>query len=313
LTGPLLNRISKDLLLPIGHLDYLIRSAPYRYKTYEVPKRTSGTRTIAQPAEEVKRLQYWVIQNIFPSMPIHSAATAYVAGNNIGKNCEPHAIHPYMLKLDFTNFFPSIKGPDFLMYANDNLQLSVEETDFERLMKVLFWRPKGQRELQLSIGAPSSPHLSNAMMFVFDTEMSKFCQERNVKYTRYADDMTFSMDEKELRGQVLQRVLAVLKELPFPRLEINTRKTVFGSKAHRRMITGLILSNDGSVSLGRERKRRIRAQLHYLIHGKLTEKDRAVVRGMLAFAKDIEPGFFERMVRKYGAELISQIKAPGKH
>jgi retron-type reverse transcriptase len=199
------------------------------------------------------------------------------------------------------------------MYARDNLRLSLEETDFERLMKILFWRPKGRPELQLSIGAPSSPHLSNAMMFDFDAEMSKFCQERNVKYTRYADDMTFSMDEKQLRGQVLQRVLDVLKELPFPKLEVNTKKTVFGSKAHRRMVTGLILSNDGSVSLGRERKRRIRAQLNYLIHGRLTEKDRAAVRGMLAFARDIEPGFFRRMVQKYGPELINKLKAPREH
>lgn len=312
MAAPLLNRISEDLLLPIGHLDYLIRSAPHRYKTYEVPKRTgSGKRTIAQPAGEVKRLQYWVMRNIFSDMPIHRAAMAYVAGNNIRKNCEPHANRPYMLKLDFADFFPSIKGQDFLIYARSNSSLSLEETDLERLMRILFWRPKGRPELQLSIGAPSSPQLSNAMMFRFDTEVSQFCQERGVEYTRYADDMTFSMNHKELRGQVLQKVLDVLEQLPLPRLEINTRKTIFASKAHRRMVTGLILSNDGNVSLGRERKRHIRAQLDHMIRDMLSEKERVAVRGTLAFARDIEPEFVRRMVQKYGPELIDKMNTPG--
>lgn len=304
--------MSEDLLLPMGHLDYLVRSAPYRYKTYDVPKHSgSGTRTIAQPAREVKRLQYWIICNIFPSMPIHSSATAYVPGKNIRRNCEPHATHPYMLKLDFKDFFPSIMGRDFLAYARENLRFCLKETDFEVLMRILFWRPKGQTELRLSIGAPSSPYLSNAMMFGFDRQISSFCDELRVKYTRYADDMTFSMDEKQLRGQVLAIVLQVLQGLPFPRLQINTRKTVFGSKAHRRMVTGLILANDGSISLGRERKRYIRAQLDYMMRGKLKDADRAHVRGMLAFARDVEPEFVKRMIRKYGPELIDHIKTPG--
>ncbi len=53
MTIKLLNIMSEDLLLPNLMLDYLIRSAPFRYKVYQVPKRSGlGMRIIAQPAKE---------------------------------------------------------------------------------------------------------------------------------------------------------------------------------------------------------------------------------------------------------------------
>ncbi len=300
--------MSADLLIPKDKLDYLIRSAPYRYKVYQIPKRGGiGLRTIAQPAKEVKRLQYWVIKNIYPSLPVHPSATAYVTGKNILNNSEPHSDKAYLLKLDFEEFFPSIKGNDFLQYSQNNQNLSLLEADLQRLIRLLFWLPKRNNDFQLSIGAPSSPFLSNAIMHSFDNEVFGYCSEKNIAYTRYADDMAFSMHDMKMRGEVFEKVKSVLASQPFPSLTLNNRKTVFGSKAHRRMVTGLILANNGTVSLGRERKRRIRAQIHHLVQGKLTDKEKSNLQGMLAFARDIEPDFVGRMENKYGQEVINNL------
>jgi hypothetical protein len=264
-------------------------------------------RTIAQPAKEVKKLQYWVIKNIFPYFPIHSAATAYISGKNILNNSEVHADKPYLLKLDFKDFFPSIKGNDFWKYSQSNEAISFSEADLHRLIRLLFWLPVRNNDFQLSIGAPSSPFLSNAIMYRFDTEMFRYSFENNISYTRYADDLAFSMYDMKMRGEVLKKVEAVLASQSFPVLKLNTRKTVFGSKAHRRIVTGLILANNGTVSLGHERKRRIRAQIHYYINGRLSEEERFSLRGMLSFARDVEPDFFNRMRTKYGSEIINEI------
>jgi len=303
----LLGKMSEDLLLPKENLEYLIRSAPYRYKVYQIQKRSgTGMRTIAQPAKEIKRLQYWVMNNIFPKMDIHPSAVGYVVGKNIRNNCEPHTDKPYLLKLDFKDFFPSIKGDDFINYAQKN-KLPIDENDLERLVKVLFWCQTRQSVLKLSIGAPSSPYLSNAIMYEFDSKITSFCLKKEVAYTRYADDMTFSMHEKKMRGIVYHMVLSVLDQLPYPKLEINNNKIIFASKAHRRMITGLILSNDGTVSIGREKKRCIRAQIHHFIKGSLSEHDRIKLRGMLAFVHDIEPTFVGRMEQRYGEDILKNI------
>lgn len=304
----LLGKMSMDLLLPKASLDRLILSAPHRYKVYQVPKRTgSGMRTIAQPAKEVKKLQYWVMQNIFDRFDIHPSAIAYVTGKNIRVNAESHAKHPYALKLDFKNFFPSIMAEDFLQYAKQNEKLQYSDTDLQKLVRILFWCPRFESKLRLSIGAPSSPYLSNAIMYKFDSDISQYCALQGVIYTRYADDITFSMVDKTMRGQALAKVSEVLQALSFPKLELNSEKTIFCSKAHRRIVTGLILTNDGSISLGRDRKRNIRAQLHHFVSGRLPDSQRPHLRGLLAFARDIEPAFVRRMEKKYGSNMIRRI------
>jgi RNA-directed DNA polymerase len=300
--------MSLDLILPKERLQYLINSAPYRYKVYSVDKRSGlGKRVIAQPAKEVKRLQYWVIKNIFPRLNVHPSAMAYVARKNIRDNTTVHARQPYLLKLDFKDFFPSIKGSDFLQYARENENLHLDELELQGLVRILFWWPKTSHQLQLSIGAPSSPYFSNAIMYRFDSEIEQYCMEKGIIYTRYADDMTFSMHDKVMRGKTFEKVQAVLDNLPFPKLELNNKKTIFGSKAHRRMVTGLILSNDGKISLGREKKRRIRAQIHQFVTGRMPFDEQCRLRGMLAFARDIEPDFVIRMEQKYGSEVVRNI------
>ena len=82
--------------------------APKKYKRYEIPKRTSGTRTIAQPIRELKDYQRALIKLFQQYFPIHNSCVAYVKGKDIKKNAEIHAKNIYFLKMDFTEFFNSI-------------------------------------------------------------------------------------------------------------------------------------------------------------------------------------------------------------
>ena len=115
----LLERMGKDLLLSQEELSRLIRSAPRRYKVFEIPKRTPGKmRTIAQPAREVKGLQYWVMENFLHQFKVHPAATGYREGLNIADNARPHVHGRFLLKLDFKDFFPSLTAADFLFFLH---------------------------------------------------------------------------------------------------------------------------------------------------------------------------------------------------
>lgn len=295
----ILEQMSLDLMLPPGVVEHLIRSAPHRYKVYDIPKRSGGgTRTIAQPAREAKRLQYWVLANLLKDIQVHEAATAYRKGLGTRLNAEAHAQNPYLLKLDFKDFFPSIKDGDFREFARSNLPDIVEE-DVHRLARLLFWKPKGRAGLRLSIGAPTSPHVSNILMYEFDSRVATFCEERAVTYTRYADDLAFSFGEKGTSASVLEAVCEAISTVPWPRLRLNDAKTVFASRACRRRVTGLVLSNDGAVSLGREKKRQIRAAVHHFSHGDLDAQESEWLKGILAYARDVEPEFVERLEEKY--------------
>src|SRR5574343_1201175 len=96
-------------------------------------------------------------------------------------------------------------------------------------------RTEGRRqEAMLSIGAPSSPLISNFIMYFFDEKIQNICKENNTLYTRYADDLTFSTNVKNLLFEFPNIVAAILEEETQGQIKINNKKTVFSSKAHNR-------------------------------------------------------------------------------
>ena len=78
--------------------------------------------------------------------------------------------------------------------------------------------------------------------------------------------------------------------------------------ARRGRVTGLVLTNDGKVSLGRDRKRLIRATVHHFIAGKLNPEQIRELRGMLTYVKSVEPKFLVRLRSKYGSNAIRRIQ-----
>jgi len=303
----LLTNLGAAVLLTPEELSRLIRSAPHRYKTYPIPKRKAGEfRIIAQPAREVKALQYWVMQNVLNRFAVHPAATGYREGLNIADNARRHVNSRFLLKLDFKDFFPSIKSYDFRRYIEKHAP-EFNDEEVEALSRILFWKPRGMNDMRLSIGAPSSPLLSNIILRDFDDRIAEFCSGVEVSYTRYADDLSFSADASEKLRLVEEMVNRLSGSLESPRLTLNTEKTVRVSKKRARRVTGLILTNDAKVSIGRVHKRRVRAAVNYFVSGRLPRDQCAQLRGMLAFVKSVEPEFLNRLRNHYGTDVIRKI------
>lgn len=306
----LLQKMSRDLLIPLDDLRYLVRSAPHRYKVYQIKKRQAGQmRTIAQPAREIKALQYWVIANILRRFPVHQAAMAYRKGKGILNNAKPHAKKRFLLKLDFEDFFHSIKAGDLIKLFERTQPSAYNAYDLECLSRILFWRMGRVAEPVLSIGAPSSPVLSNILMCDFDRSVAEFCRSATVTYTRYADDLTFSANKRDVLRTVEAEVIRICANLSSPRLRLNNDKTVHASKATSRRVTGLILSNDGAVSIGHGRKRDLHAAVHRFKLGKLSEVEMSALAGTLAFVNSVEPQFLRVLARRYGKSTMKRLFA----
>lgn len=279
-------------------------SAPYRYKVFKIPKRTPGQfRTIAQPAKEIKRIQYWILDRALSLREPHPCATAYRRLRNIANNAEPHTTGRYLLKMDFTDFFPSIKFSD-VQRCFSELPMSIGDLELHLLSRAVCWRPKeASSPLCLSIGAPTSPMLSNLIMIPFDERIGHKAADLGCSYTRYADDITFSAHDSEALAKIESAVFELCNSMESPRLTVNPRKTVRCSRADSRRVTGLILTNDSKVSLGRAKKRTIRAQVHSFLVNKLPKEEVEKLKGMLAYANAVEPSFVARLASRYPSAL----------
>jgi len=219
-----------------------------------------------------------------------------------------HASREYLLRVAFRDFFPSIRPDDLFAVIDgernaNRLTLSNEDKEF--LTAALFAR-NGQMLPGLPIGAPSSPLVSNGVMLNLDFLIDNYAKACDFLYTRYADDLVFSTDHKNTSKSFLVGLRKIIAETENPRLELNEQKTLYMSRNCRRAVTGLIIGPDGSLSIGRKRKRYIRKLLQDYRNEKLSEKEVHHLQGHLAFILDVEPDFFSRLCLKYGAEDVNR-------
>ena len=305
MAGHLFHDAAVGLGMPIPTLRRLAKSAPHRYKVYQIAKRSgTGMRVISQPAKEVKAVQRWLIAHELAWMPLHPSATAYVSGASIRENARRHLRNRYLLKADFADFFPSIKETDLRAHIQKYAVDRYSPSEVEFLCRMLLWRPSANAPLQLCIGAPSSPLLSNSVMYGFDVLLSEQCEQLGVTYTRYADDVALSTNSPGVLESFTVLIRWKLVEIDYPRIRLNEKKTVFTSKRFRRSVTGLVLANQGHVSLGRERKRLISAMVHRFKLDSLSGEERRRLAGLLAFANDVEPLFIQRLASKYSDDVV---------
>jgi RNA-directed DNA polymerase len=285
----------------------IMNRAPSMYKFYEIEKRTGGKREIAQPAREVKYVQRALIKVLLAGLPIHPSATAYRTGLSIRDNALPHAGRGPILKIDLKDFFPSIRALDWLAYCESHA-LGLSEVELDLTSRLLFHRRRGGRVLTLAVGAPSSPMLSNLLMYDFDDQIVTNLENDQVVYTRYADDMTFSAPRTGYLNGVMKTVAGAIRNIRYPKLEINAKKTTYVTSKFGRSVTGLTLANDGRVTIGRENKRKLHAAVHHAKMGKATTGDLQVTAGMLAYVNAVEPEFLVTLKARYGAEVIVGIQ-----
>ncbi len=303
----LVAELSSALSLSPSELLLLAARAPHSYKIYTIDKKTGGKRTIAQPARQTKYIQNLLIEKVLKNLPVHECAAAYQPGSSIKKNAIKHKDNAYLAKFDLIDFFGSITNKDLTSHFNNYLLDKIDSKFFNLIARFCCITYKGQQGYVLSIGAPTSPLLSNSVMYEFDVLMHNWCHERNITYTRYADDLTFSSNSKDVSFVIEEKIVELLNTLKYPKLQLNRKKTVYSSKKNQRRITGLIITNEGKISLGRERKRTISAMIHKFSLGQLSAEDLSRLQGLLGLAEDVEPIFSSRMRAKYGIKIISEI------
>ena len=300
----LLESLQRQSGLSRSRLIYLAETSSKRYKVYSIEKRTGGHRTICHPSKQIKAIQRWLNKTLFKTFPVHEHATAYKKEASIRENAARHLGSLFTLRMDFVEFFPSFSQDGIksvIIEENRKRELGLSVEDVEFVSNVV------TRNEFLTIGAPSSPMISNFMMFDFDELVSEMALEKELIYSRYADDLFISAFRPNGLDGVAEAVEEAAQDYEHASLRVNRRKTAYLSRRYRRTITGLIVTPDHRVSIGRERKREIKSLVHRFSSGNLGSEEVSRLRGLIAFAMDAEYVFFESLCKKYGESILNEI------
>jgi RNA-directed DNA polymerase len=294
--------MAEQLGLPPAFIVKIANGASHQYKEYSIAKRGGGHRIIHHPSRRLKALQRWIDDNILSSLPVHPAAFAYRKGRSTAHNAQHHATSRYLLRIDLQNFFPSIREEDFHSYLNFNPKRfeGWSADDFVLISKLLF------RYGTLSIGAPTSPSLSNAICFPLDVALQSVADANDVRYTRYADDLFFSSQQKGVLANLEPLISHEVEKLPFPsHLRVNQSKTRHSSKKGARRVTGITLGSDGEIHVPRPYKRQIRTLIYKW--DQLGDDEKLRVQGLIAYVTGVEPDFANKLALKYGAGAMERV------
>lgn len=264
------------------------------YHPVVISKKSGGRRKLLVPDALLRTIQRNLLHHVLEEFQISEFACAYKKGTSIVDNARPHVGAKLVLKLDIQDFFDQITW--ILVYQN-----AFPGTHFPpaiRKMLTEFCCVRGR----LPQGAPTSPTVSNLVMRPFDVHMGEWCREREIRYTRYCDDLIFS--GVFAPEEVIRKVRGFLQVYGF---ELNRKKTRVLGRGNAQSVTGIVVNEKAQVSRAYRRKLRQEVYLfdRYGIKTeegpKNDEKERMRLLGKMRYVLSVNPEdvWFGNMYKKW--------------
>ena len=252
------------------------------YREFTIPKRSGSTRRISAPNDDLKELQQRVRKRLIHRLRAHWAATGFERRHSIVTNAVVHTGRDVVIRMDIKDFF-----------ANTSAKR------VERYFRKIGWNRKAARTLTrlcthrggLPQGAPTSPRLSNLINFRLDARLAGLAETLGAVYTRYADDITFSLvgadsqtprdtpvhfpQERRTRGvapaairnAVSSAIVMTKRILAEEGYSLHMRRKLHIRRRHQQqLVTGLVVNE--RVNLPRATRRWLRAVEHHVATGR---------------------------------------------
>ena len=240
--------------------------------------------TLLVPDPLLKNVQRNLLHHVLDGFTVSDSAAAYRKGASVAANAGMHQGRKIVMKMDIEDFFGSITFPMVLHHA-------FPAAYFPPAVGVMLASLCCCHD-RLPQGAPTSPAISNLVMKPFDEYMEAWCGEREIVYSRYCDDMTFSgvFDGSEVKG----KVYGFLRSMGF---EPNLRKTRILTRGTRQVVTGLVVNE--RVRVPAPYRRGLRQEIYYCM--KYGAKEHLTRTGRQAYLNDGDEG-----TRRYLESLLGK-------
>lgn len=169
----------------------------YAYKDYHIQKKTGGFRKISAPIPSLKWGQHWIQHNILERVidSLPDSVHGFIKNRSIQTNALPHVNSEWIINIDLKDFFDSISRKKVLDFFS---QLGYEDSVSTFLSNVCTKFSDATYQRALPQGAPTSPLLANLLTIDLDKDIERLAHNLDMRYTRYADDITLSGLQKKM-------------------------------------------------------------------------------------------------------------------
>ena len=270
----------------------IIRNPARHYRSFQLSKKGGGQRTIDSPRTFLKVIQQFLTDYYLSGLPVHQNVESYRQGHSIVSNAKRHCQRAFVANIDIKDYFGSINRSHVVGILKS---VGYEEFSAEIVSRLC------TKDDVLPQGAPTSPALSNTFLFDFDKAISDQCSKKSLSYSRYADDISISGDEKPPILEMIELSREMLVEEYG--LRLNDTKTRIASHHGQQKVTGVVVNEEPRPP--REFRRKVRAAFYNAekredISIDLTKK----LMGYLSYLMSFEQLRDTEELRKYKAIII---------
>ena len=259
------------------------------YRRFTIKKKSGKERIIYEPNSTVKAIQVWILRHILDKVNPSDYATAYRKGYSILSNTNPHKNNRFFFCTDIMDFFPSIKMVRvFYLFRN----IGYDERQAELLARLCTCNNS------LPQGGVTSPAISNLVVNKLDRRLAGLANKKNIVYTRYADDLTFSSNNRSILNNSSKLIEEIIENEGF---KINSMKTQLIGPKRSCKITGLIKNTSKpTFGIGKRKKNWMRCVLFNLVVNYRIIDDNYLneesVLGWINYLKQVDPVSYDYMI-----------------
>jgi RNA-directed DNA polymerase len=294
----------------------------YRYAI--VARRGGVPRVIEAPKLRLKEIQRWILREILVKLPEHAACHGFTQQRSVLTNARPHVGQSVVLGLDLRDFFASVAARRVfgifqlagyrrsVAHALTGLCTNVVAQGVwarfptirdPLLVQPRFWLGRQLATPHLPQGAPTSPALANLIAFRLDRRLTGLAEAFHGRYSRYADDLTFSgPDVLRVRRSVVEQLASeIARDEGFV---LHPGKSRLHTGASRQTVCGVVVNVRPNVV--RAEYEELKAILHNAerrgpaaLEGLDTEDMAAYLRGRIAWVGSLNPRRGEQLLERY--------------
>jgi RNA-directed DNA polymerase len=301
-----LNSFAMLLGMKPAALAYILYKLPaaLKYKPFDIEKKSGGVRKIMAPEPRLKLVQRRLanlllgcqseIEVLIGAKDECALAHGFKPRLSISTNAAKHRNRRWVFNADIKDFFPSINFGRVYGFFQKNNHFALNKPVATIIAQIAC------HENQLPQGSPCSPVISNIIAHILDIHLNDLASKHNCTYTRYADDLTFSTNEKRFPPAIARQQEGDIHEwlpgsgfrkaLKSNGFRLNPNKTRMQYCDSRQEVTGLVTNE--KVNVRQQYYKETRAMTRHLVTGnkpfvtvagKKIEVSRDQLRGMLNF------------------------------
>lgn len=258
--------LARLLGIPESKLTYVlyIKKIENLYTSFTIPKKNGELRYINAPEKDLKDIQKKLAESLYNYQRNNrinnntnaDISHAFEKDKSFITNAKVHRNKHFVFNVDLEDFFGSFHFGRVKGFFEKNKDFQLPSNVATVISQLACYNG------QLPQGSPSSPIITNLISNILDIRLIKVAKKYKLDYTRYADDLTFSTNNKKFLVTISIFYSELSKEIKQAGFEINNDKTRLQFHDSKQEVTGITVNK--KLNVDRNYYKNTKAMAHNL-------------------------------------------------